>query len=109
MMGSVVRLLRDAPWLHAKRARAYAIMLTAAMALALTYHGVSLFMGHHPGVAPTQPGKPGPTDFVAFWVAGRLAWGGHAASAWNLGTMEPIEHATAVMDPGAGIFPFARA
>jgi hypothetical protein len=94
-------MLRDAGWLHESRARAYAIMLAAGMALALTYHWVSLVMGHHPGVAAAQPGKPGPTDFVAFWVAGRLAWQGHAASAWNLATLQPIEHATAVMDPGA--------
>jgi hypothetical protein len=41
---SIVRFLREAPGLHAKRARAYAIMLAVAMALARTYHWLSLYV-----------------------------------------------------------------
>jgi hypothetical protein len=94
-----LRAFRDAPWLHRDRARGYAWILAGGMWVALTYHFVSLLLGHHPGEAPAEAGKQGPTDFLAFWVAGKLALSGHAADAWSLDVVGPREHALATFDP----------
>ncbi len=94
--------LRAASWLSAERARGYGWILFLLMAVALGYDDVSTALGHHPGgVLTGPPGKPQATDFLSFWVAGRLAWAGHAASAYTLAAMSPREHAAAVLDPAA--------
>ncbi|HTZ71315.1 MAG TPA: glycosyltransferase family 87 protein [Acetobacteraceae bacterium] len=98
---TAIGFFRDAHWLHRKRARAYAVMLAAGMGLALGYHWISLALGHHPGVPALAPGKLGPTDFLAFWSAGRLALAGHPAAAWDLAQLAQVEHAVAAMEPRA--------
>jgi hypothetical protein len=97
----VTAFFRDAAWLHRDRARAYALMLALGMGIALGYDWLSTALGHHPGVAATAPGKPGPTDFLSFWCAGHLALSGQPASAWNLRVLGPLEHATASLDGDA--------
>jgi hypothetical protein len=99
----VIAFVRDAAWLHRDRARAYAFMLALGMGIALSYDWFSTVLGHHPGVPPTVPGEPGPTDFLSFWCAGRLALGGDPASAWNLRALAPLEHATAALDRDANL------
>jgi hypothetical protein len=96
---AVWRGLRDAAWLHGNRARAYAWIFATLMWLGLVYHWVSLVLGHNIDEAASEPGKQGPSDFLAFWVAGRLALAGHAATVWSLDTLGPQEHAVAVLDP----------
>ncbi len=96
---AVWRILGDAAWLHGDRARAYAWIFAALMWLALAYHWVSLVLGHHPENIATAPGKQGPSDYLAFWVAGRMALAGHAADVWSLDNLGPREHAVAVLDP----------
>jgi hypothetical protein len=98
-VGGFLGVFRDAAWLHGERARGYAWILAGGMWAALAYHFVSLVLGHHPGEAPAEPGKQGPSDFLAFWVAGKLALSGHAADAWSLDVMGPREHALATFDP----------
>jgi hypothetical protein len=98
---TVIGFVREAAWLHRARATAYGRMLAAGMGLALSYHWLSLCLGHHPGVPAVDPGKLGPTDFVAFWVAGRFALSGHVASAWDLAALGPAEHRVAALDAGA--------
>jgi len=97
----VIAFFRDAAWLHRDRTRAYALILALGMGIALSYDWLSTVLGHHPGVAPTAPGKPGPTDFLSFWCAGQLALAGHAASAWDLRVLTPLEHTTAALERGA--------
>ena len=96
---AVWRGLRDAAWLHGNRARAYAWIFATLMWLGLVYHWVSLVLGHNIDEAASEPGKQGPSDFLAFWLAGRLALAGHAATVWSLDTLGPQEHAVAVLDP----------
>jgi hypothetical protein len=96
-----IGIVREAGWLHRARAVAYGRILAAGMGLALSYHWLSLYLGHHPGVAAVDPGKPGPTDFAAFWVAGRFALAGHVGSAWDLAALGPAEHWVAALDAGA--------
>ncbi len=91
--------LREANWLNAQRARAYATILAIGMAIALCYGWVSLGLGHHPGVGGGT-GRPGASDFLSFWTAGRLALAGHAADGWNLTVIGQAEHDTVTMPAG---------
>jgi alpha-1,2-mannosyltransferase len=93
--------LRDATWLGAPRARAYAAMLAIFMGLGLLYGWVSLWLGHHPWTKPDGSGLPGATDFLSFWTAGRFVWHGHAADAFDLTALRLAEDRTAVMEPNA--------
>ena len=94
--------LRDARFLSAARARAYATILFVGMGAALAYGYVSLALGHHPwGQSSGAPGRPGASDFLAFWTAGRLALQGSAQSAYDLTRLNVEEHATAVLPPNA--------
>jgi alpha-1,2-mannosyltransferase len=91
-----MRFLRDADWLDAQRARAYAVILAIGMGIALLYGWLSLAIGHHPG-AGSGTGRPGASDFLSFWTAGRLALAGHAGDAWNLALIGRAEHAAVTM------------
>ena len=94
--------LRDASWFGPGRARAYAWLIAFTMALGLIYGWASLLAGHRLGFpAPPGPYKPGATDFVAFWVAGRMALHGHIADVYNLNVLSQAENAAVDMPPGA--------
>jgi len=97
--GGGMRFLRDAPWLSAQRARAYATILAIGMVIALLYGWVSLALGHHPGTAPAT-GRPGASDFLSFWTAGRMALAGHAGDAWDSAAISRLEHDTVTMPAG---------
>jgi hypothetical protein len=95
-----MNMLREAAWLGAERATAYARLLAAFMAVALMFDWISTAIGHHPWGAMMGPaGKPQATDFLAFWCAGRLALTGHVGAAYTLPALAALEHATAIMDP----------
>jgi hypothetical protein len=88
--------------MSAGRMTAYARILALFMCAGLLFDWVSAAIGHHPwGHLDGPPGKPQATDFLAFWAAGRQVWGGHPAAAYDLRALHGLEHATAVMDPGA--------
>jgi len=69
---------RDAEWLNAERARAYARILFffgfagAVIWIALAHGGID------------RAGKPIGTDFVGFWTASQLALEGRAADVYNI-------------------------
>ncbi|MGO4870423.1 MAG: glycosyltransferase family 87 protein [Roseiarcus sp.] len=70
--------LRDAEWLDAERALAYArILFFFSFAGALIW--IALAQG---GI--DRAGKPLGTDFVSFWTASELALQGHAADVYNI-------------------------
>jgi len=70
--------LRDADWLDAKRARAYARIL-----FFLSFAGALIWIAlAHGGV--DRAGKPLGTDFVSFWTASELALGGRAADVYDV-------------------------
>lgn len=73
----VLIALRDAPWLHRGRVRAWGTLLLAANLL--TALGLILLSRH--GLGPS--GKPLGTDFVSFWTASQLAQAGDAAAAYH--------------------------
>src|SRR4051812_38838111 len=74
--------LRDAPWLHAARARAWShVLLATSLILALGW-----ILWSHAGLDAT--GKALGTDFVSFWAAGRLAAEGQPAAA----AYDPLRH-----------------
>lgn len=93
--------LRDAQFLSGSRARIYGALLAGTMGLALCFGYLSLALGHHPFQPAAQPGRPGASDFVAFWEAGRFALQGRAADAYNLPRLSAAEHADTSLDPDA--------
>ncbi len=82
-----LRFLRDAPWANPQRLRAYAILLAFAHAAALA---ALLFMSR---TGVDARGEPLGSDFVSFWSAGRLAWQGHAAAAYDPAAHHAAEQA----------------
>jgi len=69
--------IRDASWLHAKRVRAWCLILFAVNVL-----GFAVWIGvSHGGIDPD--GKPLGTDFMSFYAVSKLALTGHAAQAWD--------------------------
>jgi alpha-1,2-mannosyltransferase len=93
--------LRDAAWLHSDRARAYARLTAAGMAVALAYGWLSIIIGYHPGTSGDGTGRPAPTDFLAFWTAGRFALQGHVANAYDLTALRLAEVHATVLEPGS--------
>jgi alpha-1,2-mannosyltransferase len=82
-----LRFLRDAPWANPQRLRAYALLLALAHAAALA---ALLFMAR---TGIDARGEPLGSDFVSFWSAGRLAWQGHAAAAYDPAAHHAAEQA----------------
>jgi hypothetical protein len=89
-----MRLARfaQAEWLTVARARLYAAMLAAAMALFLA--GIAVLSLRHGGT------KPFALDFSAFWAAAHLAAAGHPARAYDNAIIEATERAATNMPPG---------
>src|SRR5580698_7913200 len=74
----LVAALREAPWLTAQRARAYAGIL-----LAMGLAGVAVWVAlSHGGL--DRMGKPLGTDFIIFWTGSRLALSGHPAQVYDV-------------------------
>jgi len=70
---SLVAVLRDAAWLTEARARRFTrIWLIISLLMAAAWLALSK--------GDLDPlGKPLGTDFVSFWIASKMALGGHAA------------------------------
>jgi len=88
--------IRDARWLGADHAMAWARALAVMSALAVAM----AVLVTHGGTVPGPGGHPIGTDFVSFWTAGGLALHGHAGAAWF-----PPAHAALQRDafaPAAG-------
>ncbi len=74
---AILHFLRDADWLGAGRARAYArILLGVTVVVAVAWVALS-----RNGLDPE--GKPVGTDFVNIWTASKLALAGDASLAWS--------------------------
>lgn len=85
-MAAIMLALREAPWLGAGRASAWAGILAAlSIFIALALVGLT-----HGGGVPDPWGRPLAADFTSFWTAGGLALQGMPASAWD-----PVAHAAA--------------
>jgi hypothetical protein len=72
------------------------------MAVALLFSWSSDYLGHHPFQPPPTPeaaGKSQPSDFLAFWAAGRLAIEGQPQTAYDLPALAVLERQTAALDP----------
>lgn len=95
--------LRDAAWLHRDRARAYARLLALAMAATLLLNWAAIVTGWAGGTR-FDP-KPGNTDFLAFWSAGRLALARGGAAAYDHTALLAVQKAAARND-GDGIVTF---
>jgi hypothetical protein len=96
--GRMLTALRDAPWLHAARARAWRNILLA-LTLGLACAWVALSRG---GLDLT--GKALGTDFLSFYAASRLALAGHPAAAYAPAAHHAAE--TAVFDRDLGYAAF---
>ncbi len=73
--------VREAPWLHGDRARAYALVFAVVLGLGVVAVAVARFaLGHS-------------ADYLSFWAAGRLALAGQAASAYDVAAHAAIEKA----------------
>ena len=84
---SLTASLRDMDWLHARRVRAYAIMLLIAYAAML----ISPFID-----ATRGPGS----DFLAFWGAAKLAVAGTPQLAYDIASETAVQATTGI----AGMF-----
>jgi len=78
-MSTFVFALREAHWLGAGRATAWARLLALTTLLAV----LAFVVLTHGGSAPDPWQRPLATDFVSFWTAAKLALGGAPAAAWN--------------------------
>ena len=84
------RALRDADWLDAGRARAWARVFAAVLVLRVC--GMIVLSGRDD--VPAE-------DFVCFWAAATLAAGGHAASVYQGPALSALEHATIAIPANA--------
>jgi len=82
-----IALLRDGDWLGAARLSAYARLLGIAMLLVVL--GMAVRLGSEAASDPL--GRPGVTDFDAFWSGARLAAGGDAAAAYREAPIAAVE------------------
>jgi hypothetical protein len=90
--------LRDAEWLDASRARAYArILFLFSFAGALIWIALA-----HGGI--DRAGKPIGTDFVGFWTASRLALQGRAADVYSVAAHWDAQRALFGADVGYTAF-----
>ena len=95
-MTTFVFALRDANWLGAGRAKAWArvlalVAVTAALVFIVLTHG---------GSAPDPWRHPLATDFVSFWTAAKLAAAGTPEAAWNPVAHAAAQHASFAPDAG---------
>ena len=92
------RVLRDAEWLDARRARAYCLILFIVTALCMAgWAALS-----HGGVDPR--GKPLGTDFTSFWTASQLALAGRPEAAYDLAAHHGAQSALFGRDLGYAAF-----
>jgi hypothetical protein len=97
-MQTVLKLLRDAEWLHPRRARAWRNILLAVTTLtALVW--VALSRGGR-----DLTGKALGTDFLSFYAASRLALSGHPSQAYNVAAHHAAEAAVFGRDLGYAAF-----
>ncbi len=84
-MTGFLDILKHADWLHAKRLRAYNLILLAIWAV-----GFVLWIGLSHNLIDNA-GKPLGSDFLSFYAASKLALSGHAADAWNPAAHQAVE------------------
>jgi hypothetical protein len=82
--------LRDARWLNAARAQAYAIILAILL-------GAAALVVVHARFAPATPGLQPATDFIPFYAAGTMVREGHAAAPYTLDALTAVEARFAAM------------
>lgn len=87
MSARLISFLRDAEWLDARRAQAYALILLCVTAIGFAI-GIVLSKGL---IDPT--GKPLGTDFMSFYAAGKLVLEGHPADPWTPAAHQAAEDA----------------
>lgn len=88
-------------WLNAERVRVYSWMVVVIFAgLFAVWLCRSL-----PGLVDPE-GKPFGYDFMAYWSAARLSLSGHAAAAYDEGTIAAVQHAAAVHAQRGIIYPW---
>jgi hypothetical protein len=89
----ILSALSEAAWLTGDRAAALARLLALVLVCALGGAGILIYLSY-------AADKPMALDFDAFWAAGRLAVGGHAAAAYDNAAIEATERAATNMAPG---------
>jgi len=95
---ALISAVRDAPWFHAQRARAYAMILAGVgLLVCVGYLALS-----RDGIDPM--GKPIGTDFASFWTASQLALEGRAADAWSMTQHAAVQAAKFGKDAGYAAF-----
>jgi hypothetical protein len=82
--------LRDAPWLTAPRAKAYAVILAIVL-------GASALVVVHARFEPAAPGLPPATDFIPFYAAGTMVREGHPTGPYALDALTAVEQRFAAM------------
>jgi hypothetical protein len=82
--------LRDAPWLTAARAQAYAVILAIVL-------GAAALVVVHARFAPATPGLPPATDFIPFYAAGTMVREGHPTGPYALDALTAVEKRFAAM------------
>jgi hypothetical protein len=82
--------LRDAPWLSAARAQAYAVILAIVLAAAALVVVDARF-------TPATPGPPPATDFIPFYAAGTMVREGHPSGPYTLDALTDVEKRYAAM------------
>ncbi len=92
-------VLRSQDWITSDTA----FRMVRAMAIGLALSIAVIFVTAHDGVDHNGIQLGG--DFVTYFAAAKLAWAGHAASAYDLGTLTALERATVPLPQGA-ILPF---
>ncbi len=98
---AVVAWLRDADWLTAERAQAYARILTIAMLVCLAAAVAKLGTE----AASDPHGLTVVRDFEAFWSSARMALQGRSADVYNVDTFTGVERESARIDRG-GYLPY---
>jgi len=92
----ILAFLRDARWLTADRARAYALMLVIGFAALASWVCVQQILIYH---TPWRLGG----DFLSFYTASKMALAGHAADAWNASAHFRVERG---LSPQVGYLAF---
>jgi hypothetical protein len=92
--GLPIAWLREAEWAGSARLLVYARLLGIAMLIILL--GMAVRLGSEAALDPQ--GRPGVTDFDAFWSGARLAEAGHAASAYQEAPIAAVERRAAQIE-----------
>lgn len=88
------RIIIEADWLTAKRARGYARLLAVLLPLAALLWTLASLSGKSPS------GEPLGTDFLSFWTASQLALTGHPTAPFDPITHHAAQIALMGWDPG---------